>query len=182
MRLGLTAAWLLGALALVLIVYLRTRPATIRVTRSAIINAPRERVFALLEDFHNWPQWAPQDREDPRMRRSYSGAARGVGAQSAWESRGRGGSGRMQVTRAVPPSLVEVEVDFSRPFSAHNLNTFTLDTHAGATTVTWSMQGTNALLLRLMGIFVSPDRLLGGHFERGLTDLAAAAERAPHPP
>ena len=43
----------------------------------------------------------PQDREDPTMARSYSGAANGVGAISAWEGAGSAGKGRMVITESL---------------------------------------------------------------------------------
>jgi uncharacterized protein YndB with AHSA1/START domain len=172
--LALTAVTLTG---LALAFYVRSRPAGISVSRSLSIQAPPERVFALIEDLHAWPQWAPQDRSDATLQRSYSGAARGVGAQSDWTSRGSGGSGHMVVTAARAPHEVVVQVDFRRPFVAHNLNTFTLEPAGRDTRLTWSMQGSNPLLLRLISLFSSPDRMLGRHFEAGLANLAALAEQ-----
>jgi uncharacterized protein YndB with AHSA1/START domain len=178
------AAALLVLTAVALILYVRTRPASISVARSLTIPAPPERVFALIEDLHAWPQWAPQDRDDPGLQRTYSGAARGMGAQSDWVSRGSGGSGHMAVVAASAPREVVVRVDFARPFVAHNLNTFTLEAEGAGTRLTWSMRGSNPLALRLMSLWRSPDQLLGPHFEAGLANLAALSGRGsgPAPP
>ena len=37
--------------------------------------APPERVFGYLNDFHRWSAWSPWERLDPAMQRSFSGAA-----------------------------------------------------------------------------------------------------------
>jgi len=177
--------WLWVALALLacgaaaVSLYVHTRPASILVTRSLTIPAPPERVFGLIADLHYWPQWAPQDRSDATLKRSYSGATRGVGARSDWVSAGKGGSGHMRVVVARAAREVQVQVDFSRPFTAHNLNTFILEPQGQGTRLTWSMQGTNPLLLRFLSLFASPDRMLGPHFETGLADLAALAQQDP---
>ena len=42
---------------------------------------------------------------------------------------------------------------------------------------TWDFDGTNVFLLKLMSVFVSRDRVMGKHFETGLENLKAAAER-----
>lgn len=179
--------WLWLALALLVFgaaavsLYVHTRPASILVTRSVTIPAPPERVFGLIEDLHYWPQWAPQDRSDATLKRSYSGAVRGVGARSDWVSGGKGGSGHMLVVAARAAREVQVQVDFSRPFTAHNLNTFTLEPQGEGTRLTWSMRGTNPLLLRLLSLFSSPERMLGPHFESGLANLAALAQQDPTP-
>src|SRR5580704_5413205 len=99
-----------------------SRPDTLDVQRSATIDAPPERVFALIDNFHNWPQWAPQDREDPSTTRTYGGAESGVGATSAWHAKGSAGKGSMAITESTPTSEVTVIVDFERPFAAHNTN------------------------------------------------------------
>ena len=79
-------------------------------------------------------------------------------------------------------SRVEVHVDFRTPFVAHNVNEFSLEAAGNDTRLTWSMHGTNIFLLRLMSVFVSPDRILGPHFEKGLAALKSVAEtRAAHP-
>jgi hypothetical protein len=40
-----------------------TKPTTFHVQRSISIKAPPEKIFALINDFHNWSGWAPQDKE-----------------------------------------------------------------------------------------------------------------------
>ena len=48
-------ASVLVALVVALLVYAATKPDTFRVQRSASINAPPEKIFALIEDYHRWP-------------------------------------------------------------------------------------------------------------------------------
>jgi uncharacterized protein YndB with AHSA1/START domain len=171
---------ILLAIVLVIVavlVFAATKPDTFRVQRSISVQAPPEKVFALINDFHNWPQWAPQDREDKSMQRTYSGAESGVGAVSDWSGRGSAGQGRMSIVESQAAAKVSVKVDFSKPFEAHNLNEFTLNGQGSSTKVTWSMQGTNLFVLKLMSIFTNMDKVAGKHFEDGLANLKAAAER-----
>lgn len=42
-----------------------TKPSTFHVERLATIKASPEKVFPLINDLHNCPRWAPQDRKDP---------------------------------------------------------------------------------------------------------------------
>ena len=55
-----------------------------RVSRSRHIAAPLEQVHGFVDDFHEWVRWSPWEGPDPQLRRTYSGAARGVGAQYEW--------------------------------------------------------------------------------------------------
>jgi carbon monoxide dehydrogenase subunit G len=158
-----------------ILIFAATKPDTIRVQRSININASPEIVFSLVDDFHHWNEWAPQDKEDRTMTRTYSGAARGVGAVSNWDSKGNAGRGRMMIVQSANPRQVTIQVDFVKPFAAHNVNEFTL-VPGSTTTVTWSMQGSNLYIMKLMGTFVKMDGMMGKHFESGLRNLKKAAE------
>ena len=109
------------------LVFADTRPNVIEVSRSITIEAPAEKIFPLIDDFHHWPGWAPQDKEDPSMKRMYSGAESGSGAISDWQGTGNAGKGRMTIVESDVPNKVVVQVDFVRPFAAHNVNEFVLE-------------------------------------------------------
>ena len=111
------------------------------------------------------------------MKRTFSGPKNGAGAVSDWDSSGSAGKGRMTMTESVPSRKISVQVDFVKPFEAHNVNVFTLEPDGAATKVTWSMHGTNLYMMKVMSIFVSMDRVAGKHFEDGLDNLKAIAEK-----
>ena len=171
LRILLIVAVLIAAV----LIFAATKPDAVHISRSVTINAPADKIFSLIDDFHNWPRWAPQDKEDPTIKRSYSGAASGDGAISNWDSTGSAGKGRMIIMESAPPHKVVVKVDFVKPFTAHNVNEFTLEP-GPSTRVTWTMRGSNLYFMKLMGIFVNMDRMMGKHFETGLQNLKAAAE------
>lgn len=165
------------ALIAVVLVVAALKPDTIRVERSAAMHAPPEKVYALISDFHEWPKWAPQDREDATMKRTYGGELAGVGATSEWSGASQTGRGRMEITGAEPGRRVEVTVDFVKPLAAHNVNTFLLVPEGDGTRVTWTMQGTNAYMMKVMSLAVNMDKMMGAHFETGLANLKVAAEK-----
>lgn len=160
-----------------ILLFALTRPSSFHVQRSINIQASPEKIFALLNDFHRWPEWAPQDKEDPSMRRTYSGAASGVGAISDWIAKGSGGQGRMTIVESIPSNEVSVKVDFVKPFEAHNLNQFSLQPAGNQTEVTWSMDGTNLYVMKVMSLFINMDKMAGQHFETGLANLKTLAEK-----
>src|SRR5262245_63637847 len=87
------------ALAAILVVA-STKPDTFRVERSAVIKAPPENIFALINDFQQWRSWSPWETRDPALKRTYGGAASGKGAIYAWEGNRNVGSGRMEIMEA----------------------------------------------------------------------------------
>jgi uncharacterized protein YndB with AHSA1/START domain len=153
------------------------RPAQLSIRRTVAIAAPPEKVFALINDFHNWGRWAPQDLEDKSLQRSYGGSAAGRGALSGWHGDRKSGAGRMQITHSAPPERVEVTVDFTRPFIAHNINEFTLIPRGDSTQVTWDLTAQNPYPMKVMGLFVDMNAKIGEHLEKALAALKAAAEK-----
>ncbi|WP_428421134.1 SRPBCC family protein [Methylibium sp.] len=164
----------LAALALLLL-YAATRPDQFRVERSLRIEAPPERVFALIEDLKGFNTWNPYARKDPAIKQRYGDVTRGPGAFYAWESK-EVGVGSMKITDTAAPTHVTIALDFEQPFTAHNTAEFALRPDGGGTTVTWAMHGPATFVSKLMGVFFSMDRMVGRDFEAGLVNLKAAAE------
>ena len=175
--LAVIALILLVAIVVVLVLAAR-KPAGFRIERATSIKAPPDKIFALINDFRNWRAWSPWERMDPNLRRSYSGAERGEGAVYEWEGNSKVGKGRMEIVEAPPPSRVAIKLDFLKPFEAHNTAEFTLVPRGDATEVTWAMHGPNLFIGKVMGVFMSMDRMIGKDFEAGLANLKAAAERS----
>jgi Polyketide cyclase / dehydrase and lipid transport len=174
------------ALALAIIIALvlilaATKPDTFRVERAAIVNAPAERLFPLISDFHQWLNWSPWEGRDPALKRSYSGAERGKGAVYAWDGNKNVGAGRMEILEASPPSnspsKVVIKLDFIKPFEGHNTAEFTMLPQGGATNVTWVMHGPAPFLSKLMQVFMNMDRMIGKDFETGLANLKTITEK-----
>jgi uncharacterized protein YndB with AHSA1/START domain len=166
-----------AAVVVAILVFAATKPSTIRVQRSIVIQAAPEKVFALIDDFHMWKQWEPQDTENPTMTRTFDGAASGKGAVSNWSGSGNAGKGRMEISESVAPSKVTVVADWEKPFAAHNVNEFVLETEGAGTKVTWTINGTNVYMMKVMSVFLNMDRFMGKHFESGLGSLKSVAEK-----
>ena len=160
-----------------LLIFAATRPDTVRVERTARINAPAEKIFPLIDDFHRWGTWSPYEKLDPDMQRSFGGSASGKGATYAWESKGKAGAGRMEITESTPSSKIAINLDFTRPMEGHNVAEFTLQPQGDATQVTWSMHGPSPFVAKLMGIFFNMDQMIGKDFETGLANLKTATEK-----
>lgn len=167
---------LLAAIALLLI-FAATRPDSFRVERSIAIQAEPAKVYTLLNDFHHFPSWSPWQSLDPAMKVTHSGAASGQGAVYEWSGNDAVGAGRMEILKTVPNTSVTVKLDFLKPFEARNTTEYSLVASGGTTTVTWAMFGPSPYISKLMGVFVSMDRMIGKDFERGLAKLKAVAEK-----
>lgn len=159
------------------LVFAATRPDTFRIERATTIKAPPEKIFALINDFHGWRSWSPYESLDPAMKRTYSGAPSGKGTVYEWDGNRNVGKGRAEITDIAPPSKVTIKLDFIKPFEAHNVAEFTLQRNGEATKVTWAMFGPSPYMAKVMSIFFSMDRMVGGQFEEGLANLKTIAEK-----
>jgi uncharacterized protein YndB with AHSA1/START domain len=172
-----TIAIAVAVLLLALLGVAATKPDNFQVQRSATINAPPERIFALINDFHRWGSWSPFEKLDPAMQRTLSGAPSGKGAVYAWKGNAKAGEGRMEIVDAAALSRITIKLDFVKPFEAHNIVEFTLRRQGDFTNVTWDMQGPTPYFAKVIHVFVSMDRMVGRDFETGLANLKTLAER-----
>jgi hypothetical protein len=178
-KLGIVALGLVVAL----VALIATRPTAFHIERSVSMQAPAENAFVYVNDFHAWSAWSPYEKLDPKMERSYSGAASGSGAAYAWRSdSGNVGEGSMTIEKSVKPSEIVIRLEFTKPFAATNTASFRfVPEAAGGTKVTWAMDGNNNFMAKAASLVMNMDQLVGSDFERGLGALKTLAESAAKP-
>lgn len=145
------------------------------VSRETIVAAPPERVHALLDDFHCWTRWSPWEDLDPGMRRTYTGAERGVGARYAWDGDKKAGRGTMEIT-GDEPERVEVALAFEKPFASRSQVEFVLTPQEDETHVEWVMRGELSPMMRVFSVVKPMEELVGPDMEKGLVRLRDAAQ------
>ena len=164
------------AIAIVLILA-ATKPDTFSVRRVTMVSAPPEKIFPLINDFHQWGTWSPWEDKDPAMKRTYSGAGSGKGAVYAWDGNKNVGTGRMEILEVSAPSKIVIKLDFFKPFEAHNTAEFTMLPQGDATSLTWLMHGPAPFMSKVMQVFMNMDKMIGKDFEAGLAKLKKLTER-----
>jgi hypothetical protein len=167
-----------GAVLVVLVLVIATRPPTFHIERSTTVAAPPETVFAEVNDFHAWTTWSPWEKLDPALKRTYEGPSSGLGAGYAWVGNHQVGEGRMTITKSEKPSQIVIKLEFLKPFAATNTATFSFVPAPEGTKVTWAMDGQNNFMAKAFHLVFDMDKMVGGDFERGLADMKAHAESA----
>ena len=172
---------LLGLLVVIaaILLFATTRPDTFHVERTATIAAPPAAVYARVAKFAEWDAWSPWAKLDPGMTRSFGGTDGEVGATYDWSGNSKVGKGRMTFTALEPTSRVVIDLEFLEPMASTSAATFTLAPQGEGTHVTWAMDGPMNYLSKVMCLFMSMDRMIGGDFEKGLASLETLAESAP---
>jgi hypothetical protein len=154
-----------------------SKPDAFRIERSQRMKASPEKIYAVINDFHRWSEWSPWEKLDPQLKRTYGGSASGQGAVYEWQGNKQVGQGRMEIREALPPSKVTIQLDFLKPFEAHNTAEFALEKQGEFTNVTWAMQGRQPFMFKAMGLFFSMDKMVGKDFEKGLDNMKGIVEK-----
>ncbi|MGJ3243180.1 MAG: SRPBCC family protein [Opitutales bacterium] len=152
-------------------------PGTYVVSRSTLIEAPRESVWPLVANLDAWPEWGVWFERDPDMDLAYSMKKRGEGATLSWQSETEG-NGRVEVLTYDAYKGYSYELTFEA-WDMRAIGTFTLNPYrdGAATRIIWTDTGDLGYnpLLRWLGLFL--DGMIGPDFEAGLANLKERAEQ-----
>ncbi|HEY4247015.1 MAG TPA: SRPBCC family protein [Lacunisphaera sp.] len=169
----------LAVLVVGFLIVVAFQPGTYRVERSTTVAASPALVFAQVNDLRNWQEISPYTKMDPTAKYAFSGPPAGVGAALAWKGNSKVGEGSMTITESRPGELVRMRLNFEKPFESLCYSEFTFHPIAGKaiqTSVKWSMTGEKAFVMKLMGLVVSMDKMIGPQFEEGLANLKSTVE------
>lgn len=167
---GVTLGLLVGGF----VTYVATRPTDFHVERSRTIAASPEQLRPYFEDFEQWGTWNPWDALDPDMTKEFSDPPRGEGAWYTWNGNDDVGKGKMTITKVTPES-VSYHLEFIEPFASEADTTIDFESSGDGTEVTWSMDGKNDFMGKLVGVFMDFDAMIGADFEKGLGNLDSLA-------
>jgi len=160
----------------ILLVSVSTRPNQFRIARKVTIKASPDAIFPLIGDLCRFNDWNPFAKADPQIKLTYGATSAGPGGSYTWDSTGRAGKGRMEITESDAPKRVAMSLQFDKPMKANNHVVFTLQPQGSATEVTWEMTGTYGFLHKTMGVIFNFDKMVGSEFAKGLATLKTQAE------
>ena len=159
-----------------ILLYAATKPDSVRVQRTVLVNAPSDKVFPLINDLKAFATWSPYDKKDPAMKRTFGAVTAGKGATYAWEGNKDVGHGSMEIVESGPRKVL-IKLDIVKPFEANNMAEFLFEPKGDSTSVTWAVYGPSPYMSKVIGTFMNIDDMIGRDFEKGLADLKAAAEK-----
>ena len=154
-------------------------PGTAHVERGTLVNAPPDKVFAIVSDLQRAKEWSPWIALDPAMTMTFDGpggnTAAGVGQKMSWVSTNPNvGTGSQETVELVANSKVVTVLDFGDMGKA--TATMALAAEGSATKVTWGFDTPlNSTVERWFGLMF--DRFIGPDYEKGLANLKALAEK-----
>jgi effector-binding domain-containing protein len=132
-----------------------------QVSKSIIINAPAEKVFAILNNFSQWRAWSPWLIQDPEAKVNLIEGNKAY----FWEGP-RSGTGSMKIVKEAVNKSIDYKLEFLKPWKSKadvRFDVFTID---NGTKVTWSMD--SALPFFMFWMKKMMVALVGLDYKRGL--------------
>lgn len=134
------------------------------VSKSIVIEARLEKVFASVRNFKEWEAWSPWLRSEPGCPLKYAED----GKSYQWDGQIIG-SGELAVVADEANKRIDYRLSFFRPWKSENTSAFHFAERNGATEVTWTMEGSLPFFLFFMKGMMSA--WVGMDYDRGLKML-----------
>jgi uncharacterized protein YndB with AHSA1/START domain len=151
-------------------------PDKAQISRHALINAPPDKIFAVISDLRRAKDWTPWFQLDPAMVVTYEGEP-GVGQKMRWSSRvPEVGTGTQETSSYIPNRQVASKLDLGDLGQA--VATVNLAPEGTGTRVSWQFDAAlRNIIERWFGLLF--DRMIGPDFEKGLANLKVYIETQP---
>ena len=131
------------------------------IERSITVNAPIEKVFETISDYHHWSAWSPWLIMEPEVKVT----VQPDGKYYEWEGN-RTGSGNMTITSETENTSVNMDLLFLKPWKSKAKVGFKLTSDGDSTTVSWDMQSSLPFFMFWMKKMM--EQFIGMDYERGL--------------
>lgn len=155
--------------------YASTKPDNFKVSRSASMNAPASEIFAQVNNLKAWESWSPWAKLDPNAKIAYEGPEAGVGAKMGWDGNMEVGKGNLTITESTAERIA-YHLVFEKPMAGESDSSFVFQEQGGQTQVTWSMEGKQNFLAKVMSIFMNCEKMIGEQFDKGLASMKSIVE------
>ena len=144
------------------------------ISKSIHIDAPAEKIYSIISNYNDWQPWSPWLITEPEAKVT----VKDDGKSYEWEGK-RTGAGNMTILKAEENKILEMDLNFLKPWKSHADVFFYLKEENGGTKVEWGMDSSLPFFLffmkKMMVAFVGAD------YERGLSMLKAYAEKGSVP-
>lgn len=171
---------LLGILVCIAILFIGLgliAPKEYSLSKSTVINAPKEVIFPHVKYFEKSAAWYPWNKKDPNMISSIEGTDGTVGAISKWSGNDEVGVGQQEITEIIENESRKTHLKFESPWPSEADTFFKLEDNYKGTKVTWGMSGTYGFIESAFMVFMDMNDLVGKEYKEGLASLKEIAEK-----
>lgn len=156
--------------------YFATQDGSYQIESTRKINAPKEVIYDIANEYKTWEEWGPWKKEDPTMVFNYADNTSGEGASYTWQGED---DGSMTTTKAVPYTIIEQDATRDTPVGERTANVYwSFERNDDLSTeVVWGMKGEHTLMDKAYFAFSGVDfnTEVKEMYEKGLEGLETAA-------
>lgn len=173
----MTLIYIVAAILILLIILSAIAPKSYDVSRSIVIDKPKEIVFPYLKMVKNQDHWSPWKKKDPNMKQTFTGIDGEIGFKSSWIGNKEVGEGSQTITAIVENERIDNHLVFLKPWKSESDGYYTVaDEGPGQTKVVWGFTGQNKFPTTIFMLFFNMDKAVGKDFEEGLQNLKKILE------
>ena len=169
--------WLILLITAFILILAFIEPRDVTITRSILIRAPKEPVFAQIVNFRNWDNWNIIVRRDSGVHVTFSGQDGTPGSTYHWAGDEHvTGEGEMKNT-AVEGTTMHYTFTVVKPGEMLADCAISARDTAGLTRVTWTFHKHFAFIANAALIVFDLDKYIGGDFDAALANLKQYVEK-----
>jgi len=169
----------IGVIALIL-VFVSFQSSQYSIERAIIVTAPVGAIYANVNDFHRWQTWAPWEKLDPAMKRTFEGPETGTGSVYRWVGNEKVGAGSMTMTETKPKELIRIKTELLKPTAEVATSEITFKDNGDKTVlVTWAKSGSLTYTDKLINLFSDSSKAVGTNMQNGLEELKWTTQGRP---
>ena len=142
------------------------------IARSIQIDAPKNTVMPLLQDFNNWNSWSPWTVAEPDCPVDVDGTPASPGHSMKWDGKIIGSGQNVLV--AQDDQNLTYDLSFIKPFKSQAKTAFNIQEKNGGTEVTWTMDSKMPFFMFFMVPMIKS--MVSMDYDRGLRMLKEMAE------
>lgn len=172
--------YILSGIVIVLglfLAYASMKPKEFHFERSGVINASPEKIFPYISQLKLCGMWSTYEMRDPTMKKSYSGTDGAPGATMTFDGKSSSGTGRIEIISVKPNELAEFRLVMTKPFACDNIIRYSLKKENNGTRFTWSMDGENKFINKIMITLIDCDKMLDKDMNEGINNLKKITEQ-----
>jgi hypothetical protein len=154
-------------------------PKKFKSERSIQVSLPKDSVYQYLKFLKNQDQFSVWARQDPKMKKTYTGQDGIVGFVSAWESKDENvGIGSMELVKLTPGERIDMHIRFKVPFENEDDAYFeTSSINEENTRVIWGFEGNTPYPWNAITYLLNMDEVIGKDLDNGLKKLKSVLEK-----
>jgi len=118
--------YIVASIIVLIILLVVISPKTYNVSRSIIIDKPKEIVFPYLRMIKKQDHWSPWKKKDPNMKQTFTGTDGEVGFKASWIGNKEVGEGSQTITAIVENQQIDTHLVFLKPWQSESNGYYTV--------------------------------------------------------